>query len=101
MMQQLWVMAHFLALALSVAVGSHLPLAPVQLLVLVLAGAVLLAPVVSRLAYILTRALSLVPHGPPVRLRLARVPVGQAVGAPGTPGAALARAPSLVVGAFA
>lgn len=101
MLLYLWLMAQFIVLSLGIAADPHLPHPPLQILLLVLMGAVALAPLVPWLIRSLVRAQSLAPHGPPASSRFTDVPAHRVPGAPGTPGTALARAPSRAVHALA
>ncbi|MDN5855096.1 MAG: hypothetical protein L0K86_20055 [Actinomycetia bacterium] len=101
MLLYLWLMAQFLVLTLGVVADPHLPHPPLQILILVLMGAVALAPLVPWLVRTLVRAQSLTPHGPPARSRFVDAPEHRLPGTPGTPGGTLARAPSLAVHALA
>ena len=97
----LWLMAQFIVLTASVAAAPHLPHPALQILLLILVGATALAPVVPRLISGLVRAQSLTANGPPTRSRPVDTPSHRIPGAPGTPGTALARAPSVASHAFA
>ncbi len=101
MLLHLFLMAQFLVLTLSIAADPHLPHSPLQILVLVLLGAVALTPAIPWLIRSLVRAQSLTPHGPPSRTRFTDARLHRLPGAPGTPGTALARAPALAVHALA
>lgn len=100
MLQRLWLTVRLVVLALGVAIAPHLPQSSVQVLVL-LVGVTVLAPLLARAVDHLVRALSLAPHAPPPWSPLIGVPVRRLPGPPGTPGAALVRAPSVVAPAFA
>ena len=101
MLVSLWLMAQFIMLTVAVALGPHLPHSPMQALLILAVGALVVAPVVPWAVGVLTRILALAPHAPPARLRARTFHVPRAIGAPGTPGTALARAPSLVAHASA
>ena len=94
MLRLIWVMAQSVTLALGVAIGPLLPQSPIQVLVMVLVGAAVLALLAPWVVSSLMRRLSPKPQCSPPRS--SRVdPLGHRVpGAPGTPGCAFARAPS-------
>lgn len=97
MLQLVWVVAQSVTLTLGVALGPLLPQSPIQVLALLLVGAAVLALLAPAIISSLVRRLSVVPHGPPVRSRRVDSFGHRVPGAPGTPGCALARAPSVVV----
>ena len=101
MLLYMFLMAQFAVFTLGVMADPHLPHPPLQILVLVLAGALALTPAIPWLIRSLVRARALTPHGPPSRTRFVDALLHRLPGAPGTRGAALARAPSLAVHALA
>lgn len=101
MPHQLWMSVQFSALTVAVTFGLALPQSSLHALVLILVGAAALAPLLPCVVEALLRALSLAPDQPPIRSRVTCEPVHRALGAPGTPGAALVRAPAGIVPALA
>lgn len=101
MLRALAVTTRALVVFVSAVVGAHLPSSPGPVLLVVLVGAAVLVPLVARFAGALARSLSSVPHGPPGISRAFDAAGVPAPAAPGTPGTALARAPSRRVRAFA
>ncbi|UYM03847.1 hypothetical protein [Solicola gregarius] len=101
MLQLLWVMAQSVTLTLGVALGPLLPQSPIQVLVLVLVGAAVLALLAPWILISLLRRLSLRPQCPPPRSSRADSLGHRVPGAPGTPGCAFARAPSVAALAIA
>ncbi|MEV0646442.1 hypothetical protein AB0I28_14385 [Phytomonospora sp. NPDC050363] len=99
---QLTMIARYLVVVAAVAFDADLSLpAPALLMLIVLAGAAVLAPVMRVLVRKVLRALSSAPNGPPgpgsaADARDVRTPTD-----PGTPGTVRARAPSHGVHAFA
>lgn len=96
-MLQIAVTAYFLLLWAGIVLGSQAPQSAGHLLALILVSALIMLPLAPRLARLLLRSLSLAAHAPPrisdaVQEASTRLP-----GAPGTPGAALARAPDLAL----
>lgn len=96
MLQQLWVVAQFTMLMLSVFIGANFPQSSLPVLALLVLGGVILAPLLPLVATICLRTLSL-PRNAPTRCQPSTASVHRMLGAPGTPGAALARAPSVLV----
>ncbi|WP_209325558.1 hypothetical protein [Brevibacterium renqingii] len=101
MLTNLWLTLQLFVVVLSADLDSVVPQSPTHLIVLALLGAALLTPIASWAGIALLRVLSLAsraPSLPDVRrgVREFRMPEE-----PGTPGTALARAPSRVVHAIA
>ena len=101
MMTNLWLSLQLLVVVLSADLDAVVPQSPTHLIVLTLLGAALLTPITAWASIALLRVLSLSvrpPILPDVRrgVRGFRMPEE-----PGTPGTALARAPSPVVHAIA
>jgi hypothetical protein len=87
-MHRLVMAAQALAVLLGATVGAHQ--VPLSLLVIALVGVALLVPVAARVAAVL----AVVWHRPTGLVRHREVPDFVVPPAPGTPGTALARAPS-------
>ena len=100
-MLSLWMAIQLIVVVLSADLGAVLPQSPAHLLVLVLLGAALLSPAAAWVRSALVRVLSLAPHGPWMRREPGEVRDVLLPEAPGTPGTALARAPSSVLRAHA
>jgi hypothetical protein len=101
MMANLWLTLQLLVVVLSADLDSVVPQSPTHLIVLALLGAALLTPIAAWASMALLRALSLSLRPPSLpdsrrSIREFRMPEE-----PGTPGTALARAPSGVVHAIA
>lgn len=101
MMANVWLTLQLLVVVLSADLDSVVPQSPIHLIVLALLGAALLTPIAAWASVALLRVLSLSvrpPTQPDTRrgIREFRMPEE-----PGTPGTALARAPSSVVHAIA
>jgi hypothetical protein len=96
MLANLWLTLQLLVVVLSADLDSVVPQSPTHLIVLAVLGAALLTPIAAWASMVLLRALSLSvrpPSLPDARrcIREFRMPEE-----PGTPGTALARAPSSV-----
>ena len=101
MLANMWLTLQLLVVVTSADIDSVVPQSPTHLIVLALLGAALLTPIATWAGIALLRVMSLaarVPRLPDVRrgVREFRMPED-----PGTPGTALARAPSRVVHAIA
>ena len=94
--QQFGLTLQFVLLSMVIAAGILLPDGAGQVLTLALLGVVAIVPVLPRLVGLICRALRIAPHAPPARTRRARVPELLIPGAPGTPGAAVVRAPAVI-----
>lgn len=101
MLISFWMMLQFVGMMLSVTLGAHLPQSPASVLLVLIIGALLLAPLAPSIAQALTRVFALVPHAPPVVPRAQTHRVWRVAGDPGTRGTVQARAPSRVVHASA
>ncbi|MCT1550410.1 hypothetical protein [Brevibacterium casei] len=98
-MLSLWMAIQLIVVVLSADLDAVLPQSPAHLLVLL--GAALLSPAAAWVSSALVRVLSLAPHGPWMRREPGEVRDVLLPEAPGTPGTALARAPSSVLRAHA
>src|SRR5699024_2758830 len=101
MLANMWLTLQLLVVVTSADIDSVVPQSPTHLIVLALLGAALLTPIATWAGIALLRVVSLaapVPRLPAVRrgVRDSRMPED-----PGTPGTALARAPSRGVHATA
>lgn len=101
MLMNLLMTLQFLLAVLVSDVDSALPQSPTHMLVLVLLGAALLAPIASWASTALVRVLSLATRVPTLRNERTAVRDFRMPEEPGTPGTARPRAPSLVVRASA
>ena len=97
MLLNLWMTVQFIVVLLSADVDSVIPQSPTHLIVLVLLGAALLSPAAGWAATALVRVLSLAPHGPWMGRERTEIRDFRTPEEPGTPGTALARAPTVVV----
>lgn len=100
MLAQLWLMLQFVLLTLGIAAGTQLAPSPVQLLATVLIGVIAVVPLLPWLARELARALGFTGSTPAV-LHPRDHDDFVVRGVPGSRGTAMARAPSVVVAAFA
>lgn len=92
-MLQIGVTVYFALLWVGIVLGAQLPQSLPQLLALLLVSALIIVPLAPRLARLLLTPLCLAANAPPRRLAIPIQPTERIPGAPGTPGAALARAP--------
>lgn len=100
MAQQIWAVAQFATLMLSVFLGAQLPHSSMTVVLLVVLGTAILVPMVPR-AQVFSGLLTAAPRAASERFR-PRTPVTFRVsGMPGAPGTARARAPDLLVHAAA
>lgn len=101
-MLQIGVTVYCLALWAGIALGSSMPdllTMPDPLtgiLALAIMSAILLIPLAPRVMSLLLKSLDLAPQAPPARRHVVPPRLCAIPGAPGTPGAAQARAPSIV-----
>ncbi|UVI36967.1 hypothetical protein [Brevibacterium spongiae] len=101
MMANVWLTLQLLVVVLSADLDSVVPQSPIHLIVLALLGAALLTPIAAWAGAALLRVLSLsapAPSLPDTRRSIREFSMPEE---PGTPGTALARAPSRVVCAIA
>lgn len=94
---QIGVTVYCLLLWTGIIFGAQMPQSLPHLLALILVSAIIIIPLAPRIARLLLRSLTVAANAPP-RISIAVAPVEARIpGAPGTPGAALARAPDAVV----
>lgn len=97
-MLQVGVTVYFVVLWAGIVLGAQMPQSLPHLLALLLVSAIIIVPLAPRLARLLLKSLCLAANAPPRLLAVSIAPAeGRIPGAPGTPGAALARAPDAVV----
>lgn len=101
MLATLWVMLQFFAVVLSTDGDAMVPQTSTHFLILALLGAAFLTPIGPWAAHTLVRILSLAPLHPLTARVEAAIPDFSLPAEPGTPGTALARAPSRLVPAGA
>lgn len=95
-MLQIGVAVYCLALWAGIVWGSSMPDPFTGILALAIISAILLIPLAPRVMSLLLKSLDLAPQAPPARPQSVPARPCSIPGAPGTPGAAQARAPSLV-----
>ena len=94
-MLQIGVTVYCLALWVGIVFGTHATESPLGLLTLALVSLLLLVPLAPKIARCLLGSLTLAPNAPPLPARAPEYHPGAFPGAPGTPGAAHARAPDV------
>lgn len=95
-MLQIGVTVYFVVLWAGIVLGAQLPQSLPHLLALLLISALIIVPLVPRLTRLLLTSLCLAANAPPRRAAVSIAPAEERIpGAPGTPGAALARAPDV------
>ncbi|MGC3020995.1 MULTISPECIES: hypothetical protein [unclassified Brevibacterium] len=101
MMANMWLTLQLLVVVLSSDLDSVVPQSPIHLIVLALLGAALLTPIAAWASIALLRVLSLSTRPPSLPDMRSSVREFRMPEEPGTPGTALARAPTGVVHAIA
>ncbi len=93
-MLQIGVAVYFVVLWAGIVLGAQMPQSLPHLFALLLVSTLIIVPLAPRLARLLLKPLCLAATAPPRRLADSIAPAEERIpGAPGTPGAALARAP--------
>ena len=93
-MLQIGVAVYFVVLWAGIVLGAQMPQSLPHLFALLLVSTLIIVPLAPRLARLLLKPLCLAANAPPRHLADSIAPAEVRIpGAPGTPGAALARAP--------
>lgn len=100
MLVSLWLMAQFILITLAVAFGTSLPQSPTQALLFGAAGVLALAPLLTAVLCTHRASFALALPFPRTAQRPAPMRAFRVAQDPGTPGAALPRAPSRLASAL-